>query len=261
VTDQLDAAVRALREECEGASPRAEKTLARLLDDTTAVRRGSIRRQRVFVAMAAVLAISSAAAASVKRLGLAHFTSVDPGASGSSARERAARPPSEPHREAEEPLVVAAARAPSASAEGVKSGAREGDAGAVTAPDPRRERLHGSIPIAPHPAASGSGRSPASREAPAATRDTPSPDDAAYARAHRLHFHAADPAAALSAWDDYLSAYPNGRFAPEAHYNRAIALLRLQRFSEARQALEPFARGDYGAYHVDQARALLQSLP
>jgi hypothetical protein len=73
--------------------------------------------------------------------------------------------------------------------------------------------------------------------------------------------HAADPAAALSAWDDYLSAYPAGRFAPDAHYNRAIVLLKLQRFSEARQALEPFARGDYGAYHVDEARALLQSLP
>jgi hypothetical protein len=245
VTDPLDAGVRALREECEGASPHAERTLARVLDDTAAVRKGSMRRQRVLVAIAAVLAISSAAAASVKRLGLASFTSVDRSVSG------AAAPPSRPYREAVPSPVVAPAQAPSARAEG----------DAVAAPDPPRERPRGTIAIAPHPAASGSERLLVSEATAGTTPHDSSSDDAAYARAHHLHFHEADPAAALSAWDEYLSAHPSGRFAPEAHYNRAIVLLKMRRFSEARQELEPFARGAYGAYHVDEARALVQSFP
>jgi hypothetical protein len=88
----------------------------------------------------------------------------------------------------------------------------------------------------------------------------PSEDDV-YSRAHRLHFGGADPRASLAAWDEYLARYPSGRFAPDARYNRAIDLLKLKRFDEARAALQPFADGAFGGYHRDDARELLRSMP
>jgi TolA-binding protein len=82
-----------------------------------------------------------------------------------------------------------------------------------------------------------------------------------YTRAHRLHFDEGNPAAALGAWDDYLARFPHGQFAPEARYNRAIDLLKMKRYPEARAALQPFAEGAYGGYHQDAARELLESNP
>jgi hypothetical protein len=81
-----------------------------------------------------------------------------------------------------------------------------------------------------------------------------------YRRAHRLHFEAHDSAAALLAWDAYLRAAPEGRFAPEARYNRALCLLRLGRGAEAREALAPFAAGRFGDYRQAEAAALLDRL-
>jgi hypothetical protein len=82
-----------------------------------------------------------------------------------------------------------------------------------------------------------------------------------YAAAHSAHFAVRDPAAALRGWDAYLATYPNGRFAQEARYNRAIALVRLGRATDARTALAPFADGTYGGYRQPEARALLEALP
>jgi hypothetical protein len=85
--------------------------------------------------------------------------------------------------------------------------------------------------------------------------------EAAYRRAHELHFRGDDPAAALAAWDDYLRVDPSGRFAAEARFNRAIDLIRLGRYDLARAALAPFARGDEpGAYRRDDAQQLLDRL-
>lgn len=85
----------------------------------------------------------------------------------------------------------------------------------------------------------------------------PDPDAAErrlFAEAHRLHF-GAQPERALRRWDTYLTLYPDGRFVPEARYNRAIALLRLGRADEARRALGPIAEGAYGeAHRADAAR-------
>ena len=86
------------------------------------------------------------------------------------------------------------------------------------------------------------------------------PTLALYREAHRLHFSAHDPARALAAWDRYLASAPNGRFATEARYNRAICLVRLGRRDEAKSALAPFAGGAYGTYRKDSAEALVQSL-
>jgi TolA-binding protein len=81
-----------------------------------------------------------------------------------------------------------------------------------------------------------------------------------YAAAHRLHFVDHDSARALAAWDGYLAAYPTGRFALEARYNRALCLVRLSRFDDARSALGPFADGSYGGYRQREARDLLEAI-
>jgi hypothetical protein len=84
-------------------------------------------------------------------------------------------------------------------------------------------------------------------------------DLAAYQRAHRLHFHGGDPAAALDGWNAYLTQYPAGTFAPEARFNRAVCLLRLGRRNEARQILAPIAESRF-AYGRERARALLTAM-
>jgi TolA-binding protein len=86
------------------------------------------------------------------------------------------------------------------------------------------------------------------------------PDDALYAAAHRAHFEDRDFAAALAGWDRYLAASPNGRFAPEAKYNRALCLLRLGRKQEANDALAPFADGTMGGYRQAEAQRLRDAL-
>jgi hypothetical protein len=98
---------------------------------------------------------------------------------------------------------------------------------------------------------------PSSSSRPAERED---PSLALYRSAHRAHFVDHDPARALSGWDAYLGAAPNGVFAPEARYNRALSLVRLGRTQEARSALEPFANGAYGGYRKDEAKALLDRI-
>jgi TolA-binding protein len=81
-----------------------------------------------------------------------------------------------------------------------------------------------------------------------------------YTRAHRLHFDGY-AAAALAAWDDYLLQFPDGRFVPDARYNRAIDLIKFRRYTDARAALQPFADGAFGEYHRQDAQRLLRSIP
>jgi TolA-binding protein len=124
------------------------------------------------------------------------------------------------------------------------------------APTPRSSRP--PTPAPPHEA-----EPPAPRTAVAQAAPTP-PRDAELVRfraAHDTHYRASDPLAAILAYRDYLAAYPQGRFVPEARYNIALNLLRLGRHGEARQQLEPFARGDYGDYRRQAATRLLRSLP
>jgi hypothetical protein len=82
-----------------------------------------------------------------------------------------------------------------------------------------------------------------------------------YKAAHRVHFVERDDERALAAWNAYLRAAPGGSFAIEARYNRALCLVRLQRATEARTALEPFAKGRYGGYRQAEAAKLIEALP
>jgi hypothetical protein len=102
------------------------------------------------------------------------------------------------------------------------------------------------------------------RAAAAAPRaaDTPPSIEALYRRAHELHFHGADHAAAIAAWEAYLVAEPTGRFVAEARYNRALLLIRVGRYTEARAALAPYARGEIaGGYRRTEATQLIERLP
>jgi hypothetical protein len=94
--------------------------------------------------------------------------------------------------------------------------------------------------------ATSTSRTGAPRTAPATpTSPTPDPELAAYRVAHEAHFRGTDPKAALAAWDAYLAKFPNGRLVLEARYDRALILIKLRRFSDARAALKPFAEGTY----------------
>lgn len=81
-----------------------------------------------------------------------------------------------------------------------------------------------------------------------------------YRAGHEAQFVTHDFGGALAAWDVYLAKHPRGRFAPEARYNRAIALLRLGRRDEARTVLRPFADGNTGGYRQKEAKELLDAL-
>lgn len=96
-------------------------------------------------------------------------------------------------------------------------------------------------------------------DAPPAPSLSPEAMSALYMAAHRLHFRG-NPQAALDAWNRYLAAKPTGTMATEAHYNRAVTLLRVGRKDEARAELIPFARGDYGNFRKADARLLLKQL-
>ncbi len=127
------------------------------------------------------------------------------------------------------------------------------------APEPEPElALKPESPVQEPPAPA-----PAPRvEPPAPRAATVRPVEALYRRAHELHFHGADHAAALAAWDAYLAAEPSGRFVAEARYNRALLLIRLARYADARAALAPYARGEVaGGYRRAEAERLLERLP
>jgi hypothetical protein len=109
------------------------------------------------------------------------------------------------------------------------------------------------------PVAKPARRAPKRVAAPAPVEDTV--DRELYLRAHVAHFRGSDAGVALAAWDEYLAQRPRGRFAVEARYNRALALLRLDRRDDARAALTPFAAGDVeGDYRRRDARELIDAL-
>ncbi len=233
--DLFDRAARALRDRHDGRSDAAVRTRARVL----AVALVERKRRRIFAfaiaPLAAAFVVSMAWAASTGRLTgwIEHVTAlVRP--------ERSAQPVATPPSA----LPSITASATSSDAAPIVEVETAPDAGPALTPIPR-------APVA----------APSRVPKDVATPDAgPSEEDALYLRAHQAHFVAHDAAAALRGWDDYLRAYPSGRFAIEARYNRALALVRLARYAEARAALAPFAAGTYGGYRQREARALLDAM-
>jgi len=154
---------------------------------------------------------------------------------------------------------------PLPAAPAAQTGPRSGGpATSQGAPDDSEPSAPATEPApAPEPAPAAEPARPAPRHpSPRATAAPPFDDqgDKLYEAAHRAHFGERNWAEALAAWDRYLAASPNGRFVPEARYNRAIALLRLDRRAEAVRELTPFADGKYGDYRQEEARSLIEAL-
>jgi hypothetical protein len=119
-------------------------------------------------------------------------------------------------------------------------------------------------PISPHTMANRSVgttvQAPVTAALPA-VHATPPDVDALYREAHEAHFKTHDYAAALAAWDVYLAAAgPGSRMLIEARYNRGMALAHLGRGDAAIEALEPFAKGEYGEYRREDARRVIEKL-
>jgi hypothetical protein len=244
--DQLLEAARALRLARGGASETARFTEEQIM---RRVGQSAHRKRRLYLLLpiAAVLAVSSAWAASAghwTKLGMLwqQIAGRTPAAESASHKHAAATASATPTPIA--PLAPANAAPAPLTASSSASAAR-------TASSLR------SVPPAPVPSARAVLDRPAAPSAsPPDAVVTPSALDL-YQRAHELHFRKHDPAAALSAWNEYLAIAPSGALALEARYNRAICLVELGRRDEAREALLPFARGDYGGYRQAEANALL----
>ena len=235
--NNLNPFIAALRETSR-AAPADPTTGPRIVETLRARRRKSRRRLRA-VALALVglpLGVSAFAlwSGAPERV----WTWLDPRAPVSARRQVRAV---EPRHEA--PAVVAIEAAPSAAA--------PADAGLVPQP------------MAAAPAAEVSTAPVIARKARATTQQPSAAAQAAaalYDAAHRWHFTEHDYSAALAAWDRYLSQAPAPVLHVEAHYNRAMCLLRLGRYEDAVQALNPFAAGIYGSYRQREARALIRGI-
>ncbi|HEY4056884.1 MAG TPA: hypothetical protein VGM39_09750 [Kofleriaceae bacterium] len=141
---------------------------------------------------------------------------------------------------------------------------------------PRQPITHDAPNLPTRPAVTAEIPNPPVDTAPAPVEQTPAPQQvtqpatpvevapsaelAAYRHAHELHFRGGDPKAALTAWDDYLKSYPNGSLAPDARYDRAILLVKLGRYADARAALLPFASAAVGAYKQKEATEILAAI-
>jgi hypothetical protein len=100
-------------------------------------------------------------------------------------------------------------------------------------------------------------RSVPARPSPPAPTD---PEEQLFKSAYRDQFVRHDAQAALDGWNAYLGAAPQGRFALEAAYDRALCLVRLGRRAEAISALRPFVDGTHGDYHRRDATRLSAAL-
>lgn len=92
------------------------------------------------------------------------------------------------------------------------------------------------------------------------TGAAPDAELAAYRVAHTAHFRGGDSQAALAAWDAYLAKFPNGVLAPDARYDRALVLVKLARWRDARAALAPFASAPAGSYRQREAAQILAAI-
>jgi hypothetical protein len=247
--DLLARATRALREESSGDDASAQLTRARVMSSLADGRVRHRTRVAFLLPIAATFAAATAFGAAGGRAGraldaVARVFGVHQDGPNVKAKPPTSRRPAGPN-----------AAATATSAEPVEPRPPE----AIAPPPPESSPVAvaaASSPVATTVAGERS-RAPASGSAGAPSRD---PAFELYRTAHRAHFQEHDSARALSAWNDYLRAAPNGSFAMEARYNRGLCLVRLSRAAEARSALEPFAKGRYGGYRQAEAQKLIDAL-
>lgn len=260
--DDLNAAFRSIRDTYDGTNPEASTTLHRALFRTRARERKSRFTRWVVIPIAAVLAASTAWAgvtgkltpAAIAVLESFHAERTQPAPSHPVAAAPAASAAPSPAPIEETPEVSEPPTAPV-----VETVAPPPPAPVVVA-SAAAPRPTPNPPSAPSAEPARAVEPPETQAQPAPSASAPDPHAALFAEAHRLHFIDRDPARALAAWDRYLAVAPDGRFSPEARYNRALSLVRLGRRAEAQAELAAFANGTYGSYRRDEAKALLDAL-
>lgn len=268
--DLLSRAFREARDEHDGASPDAELTLERVLRRTRATEKRRRTIHWFLIPAAAVLVASTAFAGATGRLSpavRAVIETLHAGGDKDHAEQRApaSTPPSAKASVATS--VAVAVSSPEAAPitpppRAISSETEPPPALKITAAIKPAPRPTAAVATAVDPPSAPSAPREVNLPSPAPPRVTDHPESDLFAQAHRLHFVDRDPARALAAWDRYLRAASasDGRFIPEARYNRALALIRLGRRDEARRELEAFASGELGAYHQEDARELLAAL-
>lgn len=246
----LKSAFKAVKDTYDGESPQADATLERALFKT---RKDSKRRfvRWTLIPIAAALVVSTAWASATGHLPRAidealHPTHAPPVATPSVVA-LAAPPPAQPVEEAPPPSV--STQAPQAAA-----------APPPPPSSPTPAPTSAQLPVQPSVVVSAPPPAVPVAVIPAPQPSAADPNAPLFAEAHRLHFTEHDPAKAIPAWDRYLQAAPNGRFVPEAKYNRALAMIRVGRRAEAITELTAFAQGKYGNYRKQEAEALLEAL-
>jgi hypothetical protein len=176
------------------------------------------------------------------------------------AHKPAARPSSEPAKSSALPPSPLASVTPEPDAVPVNAPVP------VPVPDSRSPSPARAAQRPVHPSSAGEAPMPptavAATEASAEKVETgPSRDLELYNKAHALHFRERRYNEALFAWEEYLGLTPTPTFALEARYNRALCLLRLGHYEEARAALVPFAEGRFlNGYRRDEATRFIQAL-
>ncbi len=245
--DLLDEATRALRVEGERPAVGARFTRGRVLASLRAKRRRRATTLKIVIPLAAMLVGGTTLAAVGGKLPTAWIgeknetgSNEEPTPTAESTKKRPsvtrtlATPPAEPNP------TLSAEPAPTPTAEAARS----------IAELKTSEPVAKTKPLRPVPLDVEEKKKP------------PPPDETLllYRAAHQAHFVDQLPATALAKWDEYLALAPRGRFAVEARYNRALCLVRLGRAAQARAALEPFARGTFGAYRRQEARELIAAL-
>jgi hypothetical protein len=263
--DPLMTAAGALRDTSDGAShAQVVQTRARVMASLERRRSGGRRRTFVAAVLATIGTGTLSWAAATGRTNLIQTAAVqqsllvDPIAVAEAKAKRARRAAEQIEAERLAAVTPDPLRMPEPVVVDVVPAPTPAPAPAPT-PAPVLEATTAPAPIlAPDPAPSAVKRKPAARPAPV---EDPV-DRALYRTAHAAHFKAADPVAALAAWDAYLTERPHGRFAIEARYNRALVLIRLDRIDDARIELEPFAAGavGYKGYRQHDAEALIEAL-
>ena len=264
-SDILARAAQALREAHSGERAASGFTRARIMNTLHRERRRRILRWAVFSPLVSVLLVGSAWAQStgnwpvIWRAVSSVFSAVpEPSSPGPAPRprERGARAPSPVESSPPEPALEPPLPEPNAPEPHAPAAASPPEQERASAPDrPRRP----SRPPRSRPARSlpddVERKPPTEPLAPAAAREL-----ASFRVAHDLHFRGDRPREAIAAYDAYLREYPRGRFVPEARYNAALDRIKLGERAAAREALAPFAAGDYGGYRQKEAGELIDAL-
>jgi len=256
-SDELSAAVRAFRDEHQGATLSSSTLRDRVLASIARQRRWNSWRIASMVPVAALM-VGSAALGAIGHWSkpdiahvLAHFRSNS--GNGTRNLERNRERERDLDHEPIEPVLPIAAPPPVVLTASVMAPQHP------TPPKPQPP-AHRPAAVAQPDDLTAQAENDAANQRAASAVQLDSKEVDLYQNAHRMHYDGSDPTRAIVAWEDYLSEFPEGKLAVDARYNLALCLIKSGRTADAERALEPFAAGSYGSYRRSEAGVLLRLL-